>query len=616
MITINYNVTITSGTSANNSYITINSVDFFAASLSSVPTPAFYAYDDVDDVENNGFYTSNLMVEIECDDYEAVIRYTTDGTEPTAESDEYTDGILFTNEFVTLRAKAFKGEDESYEATANYYHNSSLSVPYTTSEAITLYNALGNVSDIYVEGVVTGIPSYSASSSSSNYNITDGETILYIYKGTAEETSGLADIANLVEGDKVTVNGDITKYGSTIELNSGNTIVKWTENTNPVLSCVESVSFGNISSLVSPVPTKTLVVTAKNLTEDIAVTLSEDAAFVLDKSEFDVRNGGTIVITPVLTVGDNTATLTLTSGETSATVTLTATIKQAYTISWSVNGEVTSTSQVIDGDNLVLPASPEAPNDCASKVFVGWATTATVAADGIGIVFVDAATTAEKDATYYAVFATATESDESVTTYEKLTSAENFEDGTYLLAGYVATSTTYYAYTGQVSTNTYAGSVEVTVANDVIATKPETALEITITTNAEGAFSIYDGTSWLSAPSDNALTFNDKDTMDWKLTEELKIQSVGQTDRFLQFNGGANPKRFACYKGTMSNPYLFKKVVSPVMDYSEYTTTCDDTPSAIDNAAVETSAVKSIENGQLVILRDGVKYNAMGVRLQ
>ena len=37
---------------------------------------------------------------------------------------------------------------------------------------------------------------------------------------------------------------------------------------------------------------------------------------------------------------------------------------------------------------------------------------------------------------------------------------------------------------------------------------------------------------------------------------------------------------------------------------------------AIDNAVVETPAIKTIENGQLVILRDGVKYNAMGVRLQ
>ena len=40
------------------------------------------------------------------------------------------------------------------------------------------------------------------------------------------------------------------------------------------------------------------------------------------------------------------------------------------------------------------------------------------------------------------------------------------------------------------------------------------------------------------------------------------------------------------------------------------------TPAAIDNAAVETPAIKTIENGQLIIRRDGKKYNAMGVRLQ
>ena len=47
-----------------------------------------------------------------------------------------------------------------------------------------------------------------------------------------------------------------------------------------------------------------------------------------------------------------------------------------------------------------------------------------------------------------------------------------------------------------------------------------------------------------------------------------------------------------------------------------YITKITSTATAIDNAAVETPAVKTIENGQLVILRDGVKYNAMGVRLQ
>ena len=42
----------------------------------------------------------------------------------------------------------------------------------------------------------------------------------------------------------------------------------------------------------------------------------------------------------------------------------------------------------------------------------------------------------------------------------------------------------------------------------------------------------------------------------------------------------------------------------------------DSTPTAIDNATVAEKAVKMIEDGQLVIIREGVKYNAMGVRLQ
>ncbi|MGM9810178.1 MAG: Ig domain-containing protein [Paludibacteraceae bacterium] len=36
---------------------------------------------------------------------------------------------------------------------------------------------------------------------------------------------------------------------------------------------------------------------------------------------------------------------------------------------------------------------------------------------------------------------------------------------------------------------------------------------------------------------------------------------------------------------------------------------------AIDNATLSTPSVKTIENGQLVIIRDGVKYNAMGIQL-
>ena len=40
-----------------------------------------------------------------------------------------------------------------------------------------------------------------------------------------------------------------------------------------------------------------------------------------------------------------------------------------------------------------------------------------------------------------------------------------------------------------------------------------------------------------------------------------------------------------------------------------------DFPSDISNTAAESKAVKSIENGQLVIIKNGVKYNALGAKL-
>ena len=39
-------------------------------------------------------------------------------------------------------------------------------------------------------------------------------------------------------------------------------------------------------------------------------------------------------------------------------------------------------------------------------------------------------------------------------------------------------------------------------------------------------------------------------------------------------------------------------------------------PTALDNAASEQKTVKTIENGQLVIIRDGIRYNALGTRLR
>ena len=40
-----------------------------------------------------------------------------------------------------------------------------------------------------------------------------------------------------------------------------------------------------------------------------------------------------------------------------------------------------------------------------------------------------------------------------------------------------------------------------------------------------------------------------------------------------------------------------------------------NSPTALSNTAVENKAVKFFENGQLVIIKNGVKYNALGAQL-
>lgn len=67
-----------------------------------------------------GTYTSAQTVEITSNTKDAVIRYTTDGTEPTADSQTYTKGILI-EKSTLLKAKAFReGLQDSAVVSVNY----------------------------------------------------------------------------------------------------------------------------------------------------------------------------------------------------------------------------------------------------------------------------------------------------------------------------------------------------------------------------------------------------------------------------------------------------------------------------------------------------------------
>ena len=129
------------------------------------------------------------------------------------------------------------------------------------------------------------------------------------------------------------------------------------------------------------------------------------------------------------------------SGEPTTTYSnyMTTCTPEEYTIEWSVNGKVTETTTVVEGDALVLPEAPAAPDACSDKVFMGWATTATVNTDGSAISWVKDTIIPESDNTYYAVFATEIK-EETNETYTK-TATVNIAD--YATANSWADATKY-----------------------------------------------------------------------------------------------------------------------------------------------------------------------------
>ena len=70
---------------------------------------------------------------------------------------------------------------------------------------------------------------------------------------------------------------------------------------------------------------------------------------------------------------------------------------------------------------------------------------------------------------------------------------------------------------------------------------------------------------------------------------------------------------FAAYQWGNSNEYIanVKKLTKNAINYM----TVEEPSQGIDNTVNEAKTVKFFENGQLVILKNGVKYNALGAQL-
>ena len=383
-----YNVTV-SGSS--NKYVEFKSAKFYAAlAEDAVKAPIIKGAED---------FISETEVTIEAED-DVTVYYTLDGTEPTTASTVY--AAPFTvKETTTVKAVAYRGEKASFVTSATFTQATRVTAAEAAELAMKVAsnNALTSVTYV-INAYVTSVIDQTLSSGQQRFWVADtkdGGQVLQSYYCNVPQV--------LKVGDYIQMFGKLTKYNTSPQMKNGDvTIAEEPVIEEPTIECKDALDFGAVA-YNAEVAAQTLEVTGYNLTSDITVTLSEGAAFTVNQTTLSAE-GGNLVVTPVspLTVGTHTATLTLASGEATAEVTLTIVAKDVYTITWSVNGETTTTS-VVEGDKLVLPAAPEAPDACSEKVFVGWTAAEEVNADGSDIEWVTAATVPTADDTYYAVFA-------------------------------------------------------------------------------------------------------------------------------------------------------------------------------------------------------------------
>ena len=158
----------------------------------------------------------------------------------------------------TTITASFAGNDDYTEATDTYeltvintYAKGQVNNPYIVAEAIDAIDNDGNVTDVYVRGIVcTG--GSSLSSGALTYWISDDGTEtdkFEIYKGKGISNANFTSTDDIKVGDVVVVRGNITLYNSTTyEFSSGSQLVSLSRKNDSDLAAI-----GNINlSMASP----------------------------------------------------------------------------------------------------------------------------------------------------------------------------------------------------------------------------------------------------------------------------------------------------------------------------------------------------------------------------
>ncbi len=311
---------------------------------------------------------------------------------------------------------------------------------------------------------------------------------------------------------------------------------------------------------------------------DMTYTIS-DNSYALPKAVTISGGGQTWTLgtdyTWTLSADKHSATLHLGSNLTiSENVTVTIAEQTRYTVVWDEHGSTTTEYYAADDNNVTMKGGIA---DCGEKKFYGWTEDAGFVSNPTTPPTMASSGAISGNKHYYAIFA-----DAEVPANPGYVKVTSISAGTYLIA------TTSQAYTGKVDGQTYGGHVAVSVSDGVISSKPNDAVEVTVTLGTgvnAGKFDIYDGTYHLSS-KDKGITFAAAASFEWQLTGEGYIKNTNGT-HYLQYNS-ASP-RFASYSSAQTKAYLYKKQTTTYSNFSKTCTLYDITITTPSGGTVTTT---------------------------
>ena len=211
-------VTFTQSGTTGQCRISAISVTYSTGGSTAVATPTI--------TPNSGSFLTSQEVSIACATADATIYYTTDGSNPTTSSTQYTEAFTVT-ETTTVKAFAVKsGLDNSQVATATYTKATVM----TVAEARDAIDDGTGTQGVYVTGIVSQIVTPWGQNNYQNitFNIVDqsgDEEFLQAFRCVGDEAP------NVAVDDIVVVYGNLTKYQTTYEFAQGCQVVSLTHPT-------------------------------------------------------------------------------------------------------------------------------------------------------------------------------------------------------------------------------------------------------------------------------------------------------------------------------------------------------------------------------------------------